>query len=135
MPGVADLLAALGVPVCVASNGHLDRVRRRLDIAGLLAFFDPHVFSASQVPRGKPAPDLFLHAAARFGVPAAACTVVEDSTVGVMAAVAAGMPVVGFCGGGHCRDGHADRLRAAGAGEIFTRMPDLAGYFGIAGRP
>jgi HAD superfamily hydrolase (TIGR01509 family) len=131
MPGVADLLAALPLPVCVASNGHLDRVRRRLQLAGLLDFFEPHVFSASQVPRGKPAPDLFLHAAARFSVAAEVCTVVEDSTVGVAAAVAAGMPVVGFCGGGHCRDEHADLLREAGCTRVFARMPDLARYLGV----
>jgi HAD superfamily hydrolase (TIGR01509 family) len=126
MPGIGELLAGLAPPACVASNGHLDRVRRRLALAGLLEFFEPHVFSASQVPRGKPAPDLFLHAAASLGVPADACIVVEDSLPGVAAAVAARMPVVGFCGGGHCGDGHAQRLRAAGAARVFSRMPELA---------
>ena len=132
MAGIADLLTGLSYPVCVASNGHLERVRRRLGIAGLLHFFEPHVFSASQVPRGKPAPDLFLHAAAQFGVPPQNCIVIEDSLPGVAAAVAACMPVVGFCGGGHCNDGHADRLRAAGAREVFARMPELGRYLGIA---
>lgn len=134
MPGIADLLGALAVPVCVASNGHLERVRHRLTIAGLLRFFDPHVFSASQVARGKPAPDLFLHAAAQFGVSAAACTVVEDSTIGVAGALAAGMTVVGFSGGSHCRDDHAERLAAAGCHRVFARMTELAEYLAPARR-
>jgi beta-phosphoglucomutase-like phosphatase (HAD superfamily) len=91
-------------------------------------FCDPHVFSASQVAYGKPAPDLFLFAAQRLGAAPEDCIVVEDSIPGVEAAVAAGMPVVGFCGGGHCPDGHADRLIAAGCSRVFAKMPDLAAF-------
>jgi HAD superfamily hydrolase (TIGR01509 family) len=126
--GVEDLLAGLPVPRCVASNGRLDRVRQRLTVTRLLPFFDPHVFSASQVAYGKPAPDLFLFAAQRLGTAPEDCIVVEDSIPGVEAAVAAGMPVVGFCGGGHCPDGHADRLIAAGCSGVFAKMPDLAAF-------
>ena len=128
MVGVEDLLAALPMPRCVASNGRLDRVRPRLAITGLLPFFDPHVFSASQVAFGKPAPDLFLFAAQRLGARPADCTVVEDSIPGVEAAIAARMPVVGFCGGGHCPQDHADRLIAAGCSRVFAKMPDLAAF-------
>jgi len=128
MVGVEDLLAALPMPRCVASNGRLDRVRQRLAITGLLPFFDPHVFSASQVAFGKPAPDLFLFAAQRLGARPADCTVVEDSIPGVEAAIAARMPVVGFCGGGHCPQDHADRLIAAGCSRVFAKMPDLAAF-------
>jgi HAD superfamily hydrolase (TIGR01509 family) len=128
MPGVGDLLAALPGPRCVASNGHLERVRERLVLTGLLRYFDPHVFSAIQVPSGKPAPDLFLFAAARLDTPPDACLVIEDSVAGVTAAVAAGMPVVGFCGGSHCPAGHAERLRAAGCRRVFATMPDLAAH-------
>src|SRR6516165_10953821 len=128
MAGIEDLLAGLPMPRCVASNGRLDRVRQRLALTGLLAFFDPHVFSASQVAHGKPAPDLFLFAAQRLGARPSACTVVEDSIAGVEAAVAAQMPVVGYCGGSHCPADHADRLRAAGCSRVFTRMPDLAAF-------
>jgi HAD superfamily hydrolase (TIGR01509 family) len=128
MPGVAALLAALPRPRCVASNGHLDRVRERLALTGLLDWFEPHVFSAIQVAAGKPAPDLFLFAAARLGMPPSACLVVEDSIAGVEAAVAAHMPVVGFCGGSHCPAGHANRLHAAGCSRVFARMPDLAAF-------
>ena len=126
MAGVKDLLAALPLPCCVASNGHLVRVRQRLAMTGLLPFFDPHVFSAIQVAHGKPAPDLFLFAAERFGAAPEDCIVVEDSIPGVEAAVAAGMTVVGFCGGGHCPEGHGDRLMAAGCSQVFAPMTDLA---------
>jgi HAD superfamily hydrolase (TIGR01509 family) len=128
MNGIKELLSGLPTPRCVASNGHLDRVRHRLTLTGLLPFFDPHVFSAIQVAHGKPAPDLFLFAAERLGAAPEACIVIEDSIPGVEAAVAAGMPVVGFCGGGHCPVGHAERLGAAGCVRVFARMPDLAAY-------
>jgi HAD superfamily hydrolase (TIGR01509 family) len=125
IPGVEALLAGLAAARCVASNGHLPRVRERLALVGLLDHFEPHVFSATQVARGKPAPDLFLFAAGRLGVDPARCLVVEDSTAGVAAAVAAHMPVVGFCGGGHCRDGHSRLLIEAGCARVFARMADL----------
>jgi HAD superfamily hydrolase (TIGR01509 family) len=128
VPGVEELLAALPTPRCVASNGRLDRVRRRLALTGLLSSFDPHVFSASQVAFGKPAPDLFLFAAGRLGARPDRCTVVEDSIPGVEAAIAAKMPVVGFCGGSHCSQDHGDRLNEAGCSHVFTRMPDLAAF-------
>jgi HAD superfamily hydrolase (TIGR01509 family) len=128
MAGVGELLAALPAPRCVASNGHLERVRQRLATTGLLRFFDPHVFSASQVMRGKPAPDLFLYAAGQFSTLPEGCIVVEDSITGVEAAIAAGMPVVGFGGGSHCPDDHADQLLSAGCSRVFARMPDLAAF-------
>ena len=128
VPGVEELLATLPVPRCVASNGRLDRVRQRLALTGLLSLFDPHVYSASQVAFGKPAPDLFLFAAQRFGARPGDCTVVEDSVPGVEAAIAAQIPVVGFCGGSHCPDGHADRLIATGCSRVFSKMPDLAAF-------
>ena len=128
VPGIEALLTALPTARCVASNGHLDRVRERLALTGLLRFFDPHVFSAIQVARGKPAPDLFLMAAGRLAVPPAQCTVVEDSVIGVAAAVAAGMPVVGFCGGSHCLGDHAEQLLAAGCSHVFARMSELAAH-------
>jgi HAD superfamily hydrolase (TIGR01509 family) len=128
MAGIEDLLAALPMPCCVASNGRLARVRQRLALTGLLPFFDPHVFSASQVAFGKPAPDLFLFAAQQLGARPGDCTVVEDSVPGVEAAIAAQIPVVGFCGGSHCPDHHADRLIAAGCSRVFAKMPDLAAF-------
>jgi HAD superfamily hydrolase (TIGR01509 family) len=123
-----DLLAALPAARCVAANSHLDRVRHALAVTRLLPLFDPHIFSASQVAQGKPAPDLFLFAARQFDAPRERCIVVEDSTIGVEAAVAAGMPVVGFCGDGHCPTDHAERLIAAGCSQVFAAMPDLAAF-------
>ena len=128
MAGVADLVAALDVPRCVASNGHLVRVRQRLAMTGLLPFFGSHVFSAIRVAHGKPAPDLFLFAAHQLGARPGDCTVVEDSVPGVEAAIAAQIPVVGFCGGSHCPDDHADQLIAAGCSQVFAKMSDLADF-------
>ncbi|MBO0738245.1 MAG: HAD family hydrolase [Alphaproteobacteria bacterium] len=133
IPGIETLLAKLPGLRCVASNSHLERVRHALAVTGLLPLFDPHVFSASQVERGKPAPDLFLFAARQLDAPAEHCLVVEDSITGVEAAIAAGMPVVGFCGGSHCPAGHGDQLIAAGCPHVFARVPDLAAFlFGNA---
>ncbi len=128
MPGVEALLTALPAARCVASNGHLVRVRERLALTGLLRFFEPHVYSAMQVAAGKPAPDLFLLAARQLGAHPASCLVIEDSVVGVAAAVAAGMPVLGFCGGSHCPQGHAEQLTAAGCSLVFTRMAELMAH-------
>src|SRR4029077_3152442 len=127
--GVSELLAELPLPRCVASNGHLDRVRKRLAVTPLLPFFYPHVFSASQVAAGKPAPDLFLFAARRLGAEPSVCTVVEDSIPGVEAAIAVRMPVVGFCGGSHCPDDHAERLRGAGGSRGFANMAGTLASF------
>jgi HAD superfamily hydrolase (TIGR01509 family) len=94
-----DAVVAMGYPVCVASSGDQAKIRRNLATTGLLDRFDGRIFSADDVTRGKPAPDLFLHAAATMGVPPNRCAVVEDSRHGVVAARAAGMWVFGYAGG------------------------------------
>jgi beta-phosphoglucomutase-like phosphatase (HAD superfamily) len=91
----------------------------------LLGHFEPNIFSATMVARGKPAPDLFLYAAARMGVEPERCLVVEDSIAGVKAAVAAGMAVAGFCGGSHCAPEHDALLRGYGAATTFHDMHAL----------
>ncbi|WP_395758885.1 HAD family hydrolase [Streptomyces althioticus] len=100
VPGVADVLEQLtadGVPYCVASSGSHERIRVGHRAAGLDRFFDDaRIFSSQDVGRGKPAPDLFLYAAERMGTAPERCVVVEDSPLGVQAAVAAGMDVYGF---------------------------------------
>jgi HAD superfamily hydrolase (TIGR01509 family) len=124
--GVVSLLEGLAHRRCVASSSEPARIRHSLTLTGILHHFDPHIFSATQVTHGKPAPDLFLFAAAQMGVAPDRCIVIEDSVPGVTGARAAGMTVLGFTGGGHCRNGQADRLRAAGAAEVFGAMGDLA---------
>lgn len=125
MPGVQALLDRLPLPACVASSSDPARLEISLGRAGLYDRFHPHIYSAVQVERGKPAPDLFLYAAERLGAAPAACVVIEDSPAGVAAGIAAGMTVVGFTGGGHCGPDHAAVLRAAGAGEVVSSMADL----------
>jgi HAD superfamily hydrolase (TIGR01509 family) len=125
IPGVRDAILTLPHRRCVASSSLPDRIAFSLRLTGLDDLFE-HIFSASEVARGKPAPDLFLHAASRMGVAPADCLVIEDSTAGVQAARAASMNVIGFAGGGHCGSDHADKLKAAGASVIVERMSELA---------
>ena len=125
IPGVTAVIDGLTCRSCVASSGTPERLQHALSLVGLLDRFVPNVFSATAVPRGKPAPDLFLYAAERMGVRPRRCLVIEDSIPGIAAAVAAGMPAIGFAGGGHCRPGHAARLADAGATLVVGRMAQL----------
>jgi HAD superfamily hydrolase (TIGR01509 family) len=126
MPGVIDLLQSLKTPVCIASSSDLDRVTFSLSLTKLSGFFADHVFTSQMVKRGKPAPDLFLHAAAAMGAAPGRALVIEDSVAGVVAARAAGMTAWGFTGGAHYagRDGRA-ALQASGAAAVFDKMSDL----------
>jgi HAD superfamily hydrolase (TIGR01509 family) len=130
---VGDAIAAIDLPKCVASSGTPEKIHHGLTCAGLYDRLAPHIFSATQVERGKPAPDLFLFAAERMQVSPERCLVIEDSVPGVTGARAAGMTVLGFHGGSHCRPGHADMLRAAGAALIFDDMRQLPGLIGRVG--
>ncbi|NQV44820.1 MAG: HAD family hydrolase [Rhodospirillales bacterium] len=123
--GIAAILETLNYKKCVASSGHPVRIRQSLSITELLDYFEPHVFSATQVENGKPAPDLFLFAANQMNATPDRCLVIEDSVAGVRAGVAAGMTVVGFTGGGHILPGHGKRLRDLGAHHIIDDMRDL----------
>lgn len=127
MPGAGRMLAALPHARCVASSGAPSKIRRNLALTGLLPFFAPNLFSAREVARGKPAPDLFLHAAASMRTPPSACTVIEDAEAGILAARAAGMRVFGFAGGGHAGPGYAEMLTKAGAERVFRDMQQLPG--------
>jgi HAD superfamily hydrolase (TIGR01509 family) len=97
--GVTDALDAIDLATCVASSSSHERLERTLALTGLLEHFRGRIFSADDVVNGKPAPDLFLHAAAAMGVPPARCAVVEDSVFGVEAARAAGMHTFAYAGG------------------------------------
>lgn len=99
VPGVEAALDEIVTPACVASSGSHAKIRRTLGLTGLHARFEGRIFSADDVVEGKPAPDLFLHAAETLGVDPGRCAVVEDSRFGVQAAMAAGMPVFGYAGG------------------------------------
>ncbi len=103
IPHVAEVLEAIAVPFCVATSSSPRRAQRSLQIAGLWGRVEGRLFTASEVARGKPAPDLFLHAAARMGVRPGATLVIEDSLTGIRAAHAAGMEVWRFTGASHLR--------------------------------
>jgi HAD superfamily hydrolase (TIGR01509 family) len=124
---VGEAIGAIALPKCVASSGTPEKIQHGLVCAGLYDLLAPHIFSASQVKRGKPAPDLFLFAAEQMQVTPQRCLVIEDSLPGVTAARAAGMAVLGFHGGSHCRPGHGDALCAAGAQMTFDDMRRLPG--------
>ncbi|GAB2931362.1 HAD family hydrolase [Nonomuraea fastidiosa] len=97
--GITDVLERLTIPFCVASNARHATIRRNLRLAGLSHHFDGRVFSVEDVAAGKPAPDLFLHAAATMGAEPDKCVVVEDSPIGVTAAISAGMRCFAYAGG------------------------------------
>ena len=115
------------IPFCVASSGQIEKMHATLGSANLLPLLKDLLFSADMVAHGKPAPDLFLHAAREMGHVPEVCVVIEDSLPGVQAGVAAGMKVFGYAG-----DPMTDReaLAAAGA-QVFDDMRDLSGLIGI----
>ena len=123
--GVIEMLDRIPTAICVASNGPPTKMGITLASAGLAERFEGRIFSATEVERGKPAPDLFLHAAASLGVAPPACAVVEDSVLGIEAALAAGMAAYGYTG--HMA---ADELIAAGAVafDSMTALPGLLGF-------
>jgi HAD superfamily hydrolase (TIGR01509 family) len=126
--GIVEALDALTVPVCVASSGSHEKMRHTLGRTGLYERFAGRIHSSTEVERGKPAPDLFLHAARRMGVDPAACAVVEDSLPGVRAARAAGMRAFGYAGG------LTPGERLAGDGTVvFHDMRELPALLAAAG--
>jgi HAD superfamily hydrolase (TIGR01509 family) len=127
-PGVPEAIGHIGTPFCVASSSQPERIRLSLEVTGLLPDFEGRIFSASMVARGKPAPDLFMHAAREMGFAPAECLVVEDSPAGIRAAMSGGMQVVAFLGGSHARrPGYRDRIVALQPHRIIEDMRDLVG--------
>ena len=119
--GIEAVLASLSLPSCVASSGSHGKMRLTLGKTGLYDYFAGRIFSACEVERGKPHPDLYLHAAASMGTTdPARCLVIEDSPVGVAGGRAAGMTVFGYA---ELMPAH--KLEVAGAHRIFTDMTDL----------
>ena len=122
-----DAIVAAGIRICVASSGGHAKIRRSLELTGLTQYFGDRIFSASDVANGKPAPDLFLHAASRMGAAPSRSAVVEDSAFGVDAAMAAGMQAFAYAGGVTT----ADRLSRPGV-VVFDDMRRLPGLLGLA---
>lgn len=129
LTAIAGVHAALdglaGIRKCVASSSTPEKLAMKLQSTGLTPYFSPHIFSTALVARGKPAPDIYLHAARTVGVPAADCIVIEDSPHGVAGARAAGMTVYGFTGGGHVTRSLDASLLSAGADHVVGSMPEL----------
>lgn len=129
IPGIEALVALLErrhIPFCIASSSTPERIRRSLELVGLRDRFGERIFSATQVRNGKPAPDLFLLAAAAMGAEPAGSLVIEDSPSGILAAKAAGMVAWGFTGGSHHVHLDGDRtLRECGADWVAAAMSDI----------
>ncbi|MCD2178794.1 HAD family hydrolase [Rhizobium sp. C1] len=123
---VLDGLARRGISTCVASSSQPERIAKSLAVTGLAQAFGSHLYSATMVKAGKPAPDLFLHAARQCGFSPANCVVVEDSPAGIVAAQAARMRVVAFGGGGHAQSpAFRQKIAALKPDAWFDAMPDL----------
>jgi len=118
--GIREVLEELTIPFCIASSGGYDKMRITLGATGLMPLFEGRVFSATEVPRGKPAPDIFLFAAERMGMKPQRTVVVEDTVSGVRAGCAAGMTVLGYVD-----LTPAAKLVDAGASTTFTHMREL----------
>lgn len=131
IPGAAETVRRVaegGIGVCVATQGKPEKTELTLGLTGLRPLFGPEaLFSAYAVARGKPFPDLFLYAAASMGAPPARTVVVEDTSIGVRAGVAAGMRVLGFAA-----DADPAALREAGA-EPFARLAEVPAMLGLSG--
>ena len=125
--GIPELLASLPVPYCVASNGEPTHMRRGLGAAGLLPLLEGRLFSAAEVAHPKPAPDVYLHAAKAMGVAPGHCAVIEDTSTGARAALAAGMHVLAYVGSPMNQRAELERLGAV----PFTRMREVPALLGF----
>ncbi len=132
MPGAVEVIGALGLPYCLATSSSPERLARSLDLTGLAPLFEGVSFTASEVARGKPAPDLFLHAARRMGAAPSSCLVIEDSLNGLRAGLAAGMEVWRFTGGSHLAgldltppDDAVPHATIAALPDLFTLRPQF----------
>jgi HAD superfamily hydrolase (TIGR01509 family) len=126
VPGVVEALDKIELPACVASSGSQEKMRFTLGLTGLWDRVAGRIYAADEVDRGKPAPDLFLHAASSMGTPPGRCVVVEDSPFGVIAARAAGMSALGYAA-----DGNGERLGSESA-RTFGSMVELPGLPAVA---
>jgi HAD superfamily hydrolase (TIGR01509 family) len=124
--GIAGIVAQIDGPRAVASSSAPERLALSLGLTGLAPLFGPHVYSATQVQNGKPAPDLFLFAADHLGLAPSDCVVIEDSPAGILGAQAAGMRVIGFLGGSHAAPARLrERLSALNPDALIEHARDL----------
>lgn len=123
--GVRESVSSLELKRCVASSSSIERLHWKLGHTGLSDLFMGAVFSSDMVTKGKPEPDLFLHAASIMDVKPEECIVIEDSYNGVLAGKAANMTVIGFYGGDHCLEGHDADLMEAGADQVVDDFANL----------
>jgi HAD superfamily hydrolase (TIGR01509 family) len=132
--GAVDFVLALPpeLPKAVASSSSTHWIRTHLDHLGLADAFGPHIYSGREhVERGKPAPDIYFHAASQLGVPMLGCVILEDSEVGAVGALASGARVIGLAAGKHCLDGHADALRALGVRDVANSFDEVRALLGL----
>jgi HAD superfamily hydrolase (TIGR01509 family) len=132
--GAVDFVQSLpsDLPKAVASSSSTRWLSGHLSHLGLTDAFGPHVYSGREhVSRGKPAPDLYLHAADALGIPIDRAVILEDSEIGATGALASGAAVIGFAGGSHCFDGHGDLLRALGVEHIATSFAEVGQLIGL----
>jgi HAD superfamily hydrolase (TIGR01509 family) len=131
--GVRTLLDRLTTQSCVATSSSPKRAMRSLSLTGLSDFFKGRIFTASEVRRGKPAPDLFLHAARRMEADPAKCLVIEDSVPGIEAALNAGMEVLRFTGASHLQGLSQGALTLDGAVKCFDNWEQFLEMAALAG--
>lgn len=131
--GIEGALAKLDLPMCIASGSRIKRNEQLLAQMGILSYFEGHIYSVNQVAKGKPAPDVFLFAAAQMGIDPDKCLVIEDSPFGVMAAKAAGMDVFAYMGASHITNKERANVTFQNSTAIFDNMRELAGMVASAG--
>jgi HAD superfamily hydrolase (TIGR01509 family) len=132
--GAVEFVRSLppSLPKAVASSSRTEWIRTHLEKLGLDQAFGPHLYSgAEHVERGKPAPDLYLHAAAQLGVSIGDCAIIEDLEVGATGALASGATVIGLAAGLHCLDGHADLLKALGVEHVAHSFNEVKRLLGL----
>ena len=132
--GAVEFVRALpaGLPKAVASSSSTRWVRTHLDHLGLDGMFEPHIYSGREhVVRGKPAPDLYFHAARELGIDIQRTAIIEDSKIGATGALASGATVIGLAAGRHCFDGHGEMLRRVGVRDIAHTFDEVAAMVGL----